>query len=600
MPLLALSTEILILVIRLHLDGYQPPMAAHLFPTDRLTDYLNLLSLPSPPGFSLDLCLTARTPQERALSRQATNCADSLKALPRIVELSHVCRLLRTIVLGTPSLWASEPLSAPAINQHVLSLAGDCHLEFVSREGLCACIFSDIKPFFYRATRISLTLPSIYIRVDGASLSTSELVRSELVRAAHLTELELRFDGRRGGSAVTVCLLPLANLQSARLLNANFIPAGPSLRTLHVATEPTGPSLPLMDFITAVRLSPSLQDIAVQNSIRESYSFPWEAGIIVEKRIVLSELRRLTCSGSRGLARSLLYCLETPSLADLYIDTDFLLGTTLDPFTRFPSDLATELGVLVHPAETAELLDYARRRASAEVAGAFFHEAPPNIPPCHILPYLALRIIPDTESDHPLAMWPRLMTLAAAEDRDAALRGVSGERCALYEGRGRMCRTFTMRNFYASFPDDEMIAIRQSFPRHLRPAHLGQAASLPLEAYVQQAEAEDVIIHLAIAEDSWVPYTEDDWLFVLADLPGLQVLEVLSRTDAASIRSLAAYLCRDRGNEELRKITFWNTTLKSGDVARLEKEVDGLTTERETADEEEILGHIVWSLNWGR
>lgn len=599
MPFLDLATEIIIIIFDLHLrDNEGGERKGLLLPSDRLSETLGELERPTDAEYPL--CLTDSIPEERVLSRQASACAEQVRAdtgLPRIYELSHISSPIRSIILGTPQLWARQALCWPARSQVTVSRAGACPLAFASAVGLCACIFHDIRPSLHRAARVDLVLPSSYLRADGADLSLSSLVRAELVRAFHLTDLQIRFDShRRHDVPSEPLLLILPGLRRARLQNANFIPAGSGLQVLHLAAEPSAPGLTLSQFLETIRQSPNLKELAVQNVIRGEYRLPWSVGIAPAARLVLEKLEHLTCSGARGLSRALLYWIDVPGGIDFHVDADFFLGTVSQPFDLFPSQLAPELSALLYPREIVTMLEYARSQAAAEEAGSIYSAPLPNVPPSHPLSYLALNVIPDSEASRPMEMWPRLMIIAAAEDKEGALRGLRPECDPVSLGPGRMRRVFTMRNFYASFPGNGSVAMREGFPRHRRPNHLGLVASLLLTAYVLQADAEETIIHLALGGVSWVPQSEEEWLFVLADLPRLRCMEVHSAAYPESVRSLASFLAQDRAMEELQEIRFSNLVMGLGEAKVLAEEVYGLMEERET-DEEEALPHIVWSLS---
>lgn len=531
------------------------------------------------------------------LSQQAFVCVEEggAASLPRIFELCHICSSIRSVIMDTPQLWAGQALCWPARSPIVLPRAGACPLTLVSTQGLCACVFHDIRPFLYRATAVGLILPSSYLRTDGADLSTSSLVRAELVRATQLTDVQLRFDGHGIRHPSETALVILPHLRRARLQNADFILAGLSLQVLQIAAEPDGPKLSLEQFLSAIRRCPNIRELAVQNAVCGEHRLPWAAGVTLATRISLAKLQHLTCTGSQGLARALLYWIDVPKNIDLHVDSNFLLGTTSRPLDRFPSELAPDLCALLHPEEVFTLLEFARLQLEAESL-SFDPASLPGVPKSSPLPYLALNVIPDNETEFPAEMWPRLITVAAAEDREGAICGLLPGYDPVSLGAGRMRRIFTMRNFYTSFPGTSTAAARQSFPRSLRPTQLGLATSLLLTAYVLQAEADEVIIHLTLGPLSWVPRSEDEWLFVLADLPRLRFLEVLSEAHSNCVRSLAAYLERDRAHEDLREITFGSLGAAPSEICDLRDEVNAVTVSRETADEEETLPHIVWSL----
>lgn len=593
MPFLHLPTEIIVFVFDLHLHDNEGNEIELLLSADRVAGCTGWLQ---PPTQGYPLCLTASIPEERVLSSQASVCAEQADTgLPRIFELSHICSAIRNIILGAPQLWARQALCWPARFQVTVSRAGACPLTLVSSAGICACIFHDICPFLQGAAQIELVLPSSYLRTDGADLSMSSLIRAELVQARHLTDLQIRLDGHRRHDVPTEpALIILPSLRRARLQNANFIPAGSRLQVLHLAAEPGAPSLTLSEFLVALCQSPNLQELAVQNVIRGEYRLPWAADVTLRARVVLEGLQHLTCSGAQGLARALLYWIDIPAGIDFHVDADFLLGTISQPFHRFPSELAPELCALLHPREIVAMLEYVRHAATEEAA-LTYPAMLPDIPPSHPLPYLALNVIPDSEASHPMEMWPRLLTIAAAEDKEGALRGLRPKCDPISLGPGRLRRTFTMRNCYASFPGHGSVAMREGFSRHRRPTHLGIAASLLLTAYVEQADADETIVHLALGAVSWVPRSEDEWLFVLADLPRLRCIEVHSKTYPESVRTLARYLARDRAMEELQEVIF-RQMLGPGDVQILTDEVYGITAEREN-DVEETLPPIVWSLS---
>lgn len=589
-----LATELLVFIFELHLDDDAYHRAELMFPADRLAEYIERRR--DQDEMRSPLCLTDSTPEERALSGQAVTCAETHRhELPRIFQLCHISSSIRAKLMAAAHLWAARALCWPAQNKEVIARASLCPLSLVSPLGLCACIFSDIKPFLHRAAHIQLTLPSKYIRTDGAELLTSRLFRDGLDQGFQLTDLELRFDGHAGAETASLnpSLLLLPCLRRARVQNADFVPVGPCLRVLHLATEPRGPALSFAQFLAAVQQCPNLRELAVQNTVRGDYAIPWDVGSPLTTRLALKELEHLTCSGSRGLARAFMYWIEVPSTIDFQLDADFRMGTTPRPFDVFPSEIAAELYVLLHPAETAATLEYARVLAEEDAIAA--QSTPPDVPKL-LLPYLALNIILDAETLNPLEMWPRLITVALSEDLEGARRSVLPGSDPIAFGVGHMRRTFTMRNFYASFPNDRMVAVRESLPRHLRPANLGQAAALLLEAYVRQADAEEDVIHLEFGPSSWVPRDEDEWLFVLADLPQLRVIKVPSIANAYAVKALARQLRRDRGNVNLTQVTFTNTGLGRDEARGLQNEVDEITMKRENEDEEEELPHIVWSL----
>lgn len=592
MPFLELAAEILTFIFHLHLaDDNGLPHRDLLLPADRLAHHIdwrrNSTHAEYPP------CLTASIPEERALSLQASTCAEEGGSLPRIFQLCHICSSIRSMIMGAPQLWAAQALCWPAHSQTILPRAGACSLRLVSTLGLCACVFHDIRPFLHRATTVGLILPSSYLRTDGADLSASSLVRAELVRASLLTDLQIRFDGHGRQSSEAV-LVTLPHLRSARLQNADFIPAGSRLQLLHIATEPEGPKLSLEQLLAAILKCPNIRELVVQNTVQGEIQLPWAAGVTLAARIALTHLEHLTCSGPQGLVRALLYWVDVPEHIDLHVDADFLLGTTPRPFDRFPSELARDLCALLHPVEIFSLLECVRLHA--EDPTSYPASPKPEVPQSYPLPYLALNIIPDSEAKRPMEMWPRMITVAAAEDKEGAIRGLLPKCDPVSLGPGRMRRIFTMRNFHTSFPVLSTAATRESFPRSQGPTHLGLATSLPLTAYVLQAEADEVIVHLTLGPMSWVPRNEDEWLFVLADLTRLRFLEVLSEADSECVRSLAAYLWREGANEDLREIAFRNLGSPNG-IHDLEQEVNAMTVRRETANEEESLPHIVWSLD---
>ncbi|KZV74330.1 hypothetical protein PENSPDRAFT_662513 [Peniophora sp. CONT] len=596
MAFLTLAPEIIIFIIGLHLEDGRLICTDLPFSSDRLGGDVESCYELAPAEYPL--CLSANAPEDRILSRQSAACVDYSHKLPRIFQLCHICSRIRTLVMGAPQLWARQALCWPARADIILQRAGACLLSFISKQGLCSCIFSDIKSFLHRSIEIELILPGVYLRADGAHLSMSALIVNEILRANQLTDLQLRFDVRRGPDGPSAPrIISIPSLRSARLQNAEFMPVGKALRVLHIAVEPRGPALSLPHFISALRACPNLQELALQNAIQGEYKLPWNAGLASGCPLVLESLKHLTCSGEQNLARALLYWISVSPVLDCHVDAEFRLGTTPDPFDRFSSELAAELCVLLHPTEVTAMMTYVRARAAAEDTGSPFVDVVPDLPPAPVLPYLALNVIPDTEVKDYYTAWPRLVTVAAAEDREGALRSVLAGCDPVYLGPGRMRRTFTMRNSYASFPNRTAALTRESFPTYMRPKHLGMAVSLPFTAYIRQADADDDVIYLALSRTSWVPQDERDWLFILAELPQLRTIEVLAAAHADCIRGLALYLWRERGNENLQEIEFQRTGMSSSVVQSLLEEVHALTVTRETADEEYHLPRIVWSLS---
>ncbi|VDC02183.1 unnamed protein product [Peniophora sp. CBMAI 1063] len=555
MPFLVLPAELKLSVFELDLEDDACQRAGLLLPHDRLCDYIqrrdDIYRDDDHP-----LCLTSTSLGERILSRQASACVDDRRGgLPRIFQLCHICASLRSLIRLTPSLWARQAACWPGHYDHVLANAGDYPLSFLSWEGLCACAYRDIEKFLHRAKDIAVALPSEYLRVDGAKLSTAQLLRRHLLQAIHLVDLEMRFDAAHAESRElksTPVVIP--TLRRARVQNSDVIPTSPGLRELHIAVEPGGPTLSLSGLLHLLRIATHLRVVVLQYALEGGYSIPWEVESKATSRVSLNELRHLTCAGYRGLTRVLMYWICAPALQEFHVDIDFDLGVT--PLDQIPSQLAAETWILLHPGETVSAMDYARRKALMLTESEESQEHPPDVPDIHTLSCLAIDVIPDSEAEDPLSSWPRLITVAAAPTAQEALRGVSPQRDSTSIASDDVRRLLTMRNAYASFPGDECAALREGHPKQRKPSHLGTALALPLSTYLHQADAADAVTYLAFKESSWVPVDERGWGAVLAELPMLQELAITGRASPESAASLARYLLQHAEGPRLQKVTL--------------------------------------------